>query len=136
MHAIHKRKMVRSNPSWAAFLCLCGLMVCAASTMAFETAPALDDAMLLGTAPDVGTTADGAAGAAGTPVPAADVGGAADFVCVPGHKRRAGETPCIDCPVGFVSRVYDADACEPCRDGETTLTVGASECVPLRVQAA
>jgi hypothetical protein len=55
---------------------------------------------------------------------------------VPGQQRRTGETPCIDCPVGFVSHVHDADACEPCPDGETTLTVGASECVPLRVQAA
>ena len=112
----------------AAFLA-CGLVLCFVS-MAAAAEQLLDDYTT------VGTTADGAAGAAGTPVPAADVGGAADFLCVPGQKRRAGETPCIDCPLGFVSLVHDADACEPCPDGETTLTVGASECVPLRVQAA
>ena len=117
----------------AAFLCVYGLTVLLAVASA---ADAIDDAVLHDADTAVGTTAAGAAGAAGTPLPDSDVGAAAEFLCVPGQQRRTGETPCIDCPVGFVSHVHDADACEPCPDGETTLTVGASECVPLRVQAA
>ena len=39
-----------------------------------------------------------------------------------------------------MSRIHDAEACVPCPEGETTLTLGASECVPVEqeqlVQAA
>ena len=97
------------------------------------------DPVLLDADTAVGTTG-GDSDLLGTPLPHADVGGPDGFLCVPGQKRRAGETPCIDCPIGTVSRIHDAEACVPCPEGETTLTLGASECVPVEqeqlVQAA